>query len=320
MYLGMFLRPFDARRARQRLAARLAVFALALLVLPAVVQAQAGGAAKGNPRLADLNIEIWPEYDRPAALVILRGALAESVKLPATVSLRLPKSSGGAAAVAYSATADGNLLNLKYESATAGEFITLKFEMPERFFHVEFYEPIATTAPARNFRYAWPGDLAADRVAVVLQEPAAASDIVVEPKLDATSTGQNGLRYRSAELGALEAGKALPIAVRYTKADARPSAEILKPKVSDVPGVPAVASAANPHGAAVAAASGGWPEWVFPLAGLMLLGLGGGALVWRQWRRASQPDAAAGLACAKCGAAQAPGNRFCGKCGAKVAR
>jgi hypothetical protein len=225
--------------------------------------------------------------------------LAESVPLPAAVSLRLPKSSGGAAAVAYSTTADGNLLNLKYESATSGEFITLKFEMPERFFHVEFYEPIATTAPARSFRYAWPGDLAAERIAVVVQEPAAASDIAVEPKLDGASTGQNGLHYRSADLGALEAGKALPITVRYTKADARPSAEILKPKVNDLSAVTAAASSANPHGAAVAAASGGMPDWVYPIAGLLLLGLGGGALVWRQWRRASTPETAAGRACAK---------------------
>jgi hypothetical protein len=315
----MNLLPINARAARPGLAAWLAMLALALLLLPAVVHAQATAARAANPRLASLNIEIWPEYDRPAALVILRGALAESVKLPAAVSLRLPKSSGGAVAVAYSTTADGNLLNLKYESATAGEFITLKFEMPERFFHVEFYDPIGTTAPARNFRYAWPGDFAADRVAVVVQEPAAASDIAVEPKLDGASTGQNGLHYRSAELGALEAGKALPIAVRYTKADARPSAEILKPKVSDTPLAPAAAAAASPHGAAVAAASGGWPEWALPLAGLILLGLGGGALIVWQWRRASRQEAAAGRACAKCGATQAPGDRFCGKCGAKMA-
>ena len=83
-------------------AARLRMVALALLLLPALALAQAGGAPKGNPRLASLNIEIWPEYDRPAALVILRGALAEGVKLPAAVTLRLPAASGGPGAVAYS--------------------------------------------------------------------------------------------------------------------------------------------------------------------------------------------------------------------------
>jgi len=87
---------------------------------------------------AGLNIEVWPGYVRPAAPGFLRGALAEGVKLPAAVTLRLPAASGGPAAVAYSVAADGNLLNLKHERAKAGDYITLKFEVPERFFHVEF--------------------------------------------------------------------------------------------------------------------------------------------------------------------------------------
>ena len=209
----------------------LRMIALALLVLPAFALAQTGGAPKDNPRLASLNIEIWPEYDRPAALVILRGALAEGVKLPAAITLRLPAASGGPGAVAYSATADGNLLNLKHERANSGEFITLKFEVPERFFHVEFYEPIATGAAARTYRYVWPGDLAVERATVVVQEPASASEFTVEPRLEGVSTGQDGLRYRTAELGKLEAGKPLSIALRYTKLDANPS----KPKATEQP-------------------------------------------------------------------------------------
>ena len=206
--------------------------------------AQTGAAPKGNPRLASLKIEIWPEFDRPAALVILNAALAEGVKLPAAVTLRLPAASGGATAVAYSATADGNLLNLKNERAMAGEFVTLKFDVPERFFHVEFYEPIATTASARTYSYVWPGDLAVEQLTVLIQEPASATDISVEPNLEGVSTGEDGLRYRGAELGPLEAGKRLPIAVRYTKADARPSADILKPKAAPV--VPPLAAPPPP--------------------------------------------------------------------------
>ena len=237
----------DTGGARAGFAARFRILALTLLLLPALALAQGGGAPRDNPRLASLVIEVWPEYDRPAALVILKGALAESVKLPATVTLRLPAASGGAAAVAYSDTADGNLLNLKHEFANAGEYVALKFDAPTRFFHIEFYEPIATTAPARSFRYVWPGDLAADRVTVVVQEPATAIDIAVEPNLDRPSTGQDGLRYRSGDLGALDAGKPVAIAVRYTKADARPSAEIVKPKRTET-ALPA--QAPPPSGAA----------------------------------------------------------------------
>jgi len=297
-------------------AARLRILALALLVLPAFAFAQ-GGAPKGNPRLASLGIEVWPEYDRPAALVILKGALAEGVKLPATVTLRLPAASGGAAAVAYSDTADGNLLNLKHEFAQAGEYVALKFDAPTRFFHIEFYEPIATNAPARSFRYVWPGDLAADRVMAVVQEPATAIDVVVEPNLDLPSTGQDGLRYRAGDLGARDAGKPLPIAVRYTKTDARPSAEILNPARTAV----AVPAQAPPPSTAMvpAAATGGLPDWAFPLGGFVLLGLGGGALILWQWRRSARAAAPAGSFCGKCGAPLVAGHRFCGSCGAKAA-
>ena len=299
------------------------MFALVLLLLPALALAQAGGVPKGNPRLASLGIEIWPEYDRPGALVILKGALAENVKLPAAVTLRLPATSGGAAAVAYSATAGGNLLNLKHERTSAGEFITLKFETPERFFHVEFYDAIATTDPARSFRYVWPGDLAAERVTVVVQEPASASEISVEPNLDGTSTGTDGMRYRAAELGALDAGKALPITVRYTKVDARPSAKILNLPAGDIASVaaaPAPATSPAPAPAPlVAGTSGGLPDWALPIAAFAMLGLLGAVLVLWMWRRGSRSTAPGRGFCTKCGAEQAPGNRFCGKCGAKLA-
>jgi hypothetical protein len=296
-------------------AARL-MLALAMLLVPVLAFAQGGGAPKDNPRLASLVIEVWPEYDRPAALVIMKGALAESVKLPAAVTLRLPAASGGAAAVAYSDTADGNLLNLKHEFANAGEHVVLRFDAPTRYFHIEFYEPIATTAPARSFRYVWPGDLASDRVMVV-QEPATATDVAVEPNLDLPSTGQDGLRYRSGDLGPRDAGKPVAIAVRYTKADARPSAEIVKPKRTET-ALPA--QAPPPSGAmAPVAGTGGLPDWALPLAGFVLLGVLGAALIVWQWRRSARAAAPAGRFCVKCGAPLVAGHRFCGGCGAKVA-
>ena len=62
----------------------------------------------------------------------------------------------------------------------------------------------------------------------VADEPAAASNLSVQPNLDAAAAGQDGLLYRTAELGALEAGRQLPVEIRYTKTDSRTSSEILK--------------------------------------------------------------------------------------------
>ena len=297
----------------------LAALLAAALLAPAPALAQAGSAPKGNPALSALNIEVWPEYDRPAVLVILKGALAESVKLPAAVTLRLPASSGGPAAVAYSSAADGNLLNLKHDVTRAGDYVTVKFEATERFFHIEFYEPIATTAPERSFRYVWPGDLAVERATVVVQEPVAATAISVEPNLDRSSLGQDGMKYRIGEPGALPAGKTLPIVVRYTKADARPSRAILNPAASS--GAAAASAPAAIPAAMPAPAAGGLPDWAIPLAGFALLGaIGAGLIAWI-WRRgpAPAPAAPAGKHCVKCGAALAADDRFCGKCGRKVA-
>ena len=297
------------------LASPIAVVALALLLLPASAAAQAPGALKGNPRLASLAIEIWPEYDRPAALVIVRAALAEGVKLPAAVAIRLPLASGGPSAVAYSTTADGNLLNLNYERAPAGEFVAITFVVPERFFQIEFYEPIATALAARSYRYAWPGDLAADRVSVVVQEPAEASAISVEPSLEIFTTGREGLRYRATELGAIEAGKPLPIVVRYTKLDGRPSAELMKPKAVEPP-----AAAAAP------AVSDTWfAGGVRALRAVAWLALAAAPLFfWWVWQRQSparrsRPTTLPHGACTQCGKPQARGNRFCGSCGTKLA-
>jgi len=251
--------------------------------------------------------------------VILRGVVAEGIKLPAAIALRLPAASGGAAAVAYSASAGGNLLNLKSEQVKTGEYVTVKFDLPERFFHIEFYAPMATGEPARSFRYEWPGDLAVDRATVVVQEPAAAEGIVVEPNLAERSTGSEGLTYRVGDLGALPAGKAVPIAIKYTKTDARPSADIKGIRTAQAAPSPAASAPAAP-----AASAASLPEWVAPAGAFAALSIVGVLLVLFAWRRraaAPQPAQPAQPAafCTKCGAPLAAGANFCGKCGTKVA-
>jgi hypothetical protein len=281
-------------------------FAFVLLALvPALVFAQA------NPRLASLTIEIWPEYDRPAALVIVRGVVADDVKLPAAMTLRLPAASDGAAAVAYSTSADGNLLNLPHEQAKSGDYVTVKFQLPERFFHVEFYAPIATGDAARTFRYTWPGDLAVGRATLIVQEPATAQGLVTEPELKELSSGAAGLNYRSGDLGALAAGKAVPVTIKYTKSDARPTVDIKGLRTAQ----PAPPSAPAP--AAPVAASSNLPPWVLPMTAFVALGLVSALLVVLMWRRRQAPGSSA--YCRKCGAPLRQGDKFCGKCGAKAA-
>jgi len=290
----------ECRRAMPRL------LILAFLFLPGL-----GLAAADAPRLQSLQVEIWPEYDRPAALVILKGELAADVKLPATLSLRIPASSGGPGAVAFAADKTGPLLNLPHDRTPAADAIALRFTLPERFFHVEFYDPIATGQSERSYRYVWPGDLPVAALDLIVQEPAAATGLAVAPELAERSTGSDGLRYRSAKLGPAAQGKAVPIEVRYAKSDPRTSVEILK-------------SGASAAGNTVGTSSEERDAFrMFLLTGAIALLVTGASLVYFLWWRRRERPGAGGDAeakfCGKCGSAAAPGDRFCSKCGAALA-
>lgn len=300
----------SAGGARAVLASRLLMAVLALMLLPVFAAGPSGsGAPLRNPQLASMQIEIWPEFDRPAALVILRGALAADAKLPADVTLRIAASTGGPSAMAYAEAAGGNLLNLQYERKDANDIITLRFKVPERFFHVEFYDLLPTGKPERSYTYVWPGDFAVNRLSVVVQEPAAASNFSVQPSLDATASGQDGLRYRSAELGAHEAGKQLPIKVTYTKSDARTSADILGQKAPAGPTPAPAASSSDEVTKGVL---------IFILAVSLLIGIGMAVLWWRGRATTSTARSGGAGACTKCGTPRAADDRFCSNCGARL--
>jgi zinc-ribbon domain len=270
---------------------------LAWLLLPGLA-----GAANGAPWLERLQVEIWPEYDRPAALVILKGEIAADVALPAALALRIPASSGGPAAVAYAAVKSGPLLNLPYDRSAAGGFITLRFSVPERFFHVEFYDPLATGSAERSYAYSWPGDLELGALHVVVQEPAAARGISIQPDLGPWSTGSDGLRYGAADLGPAPQGTSRSVEIRYAKSDPRTSAEILK----------LGAPAASPSAFTSSEEQDAFRLFLAAAAFAVLV-LGSSLVYFLWWRRRARANA---NFCGKCGNALADGDRFCPKCGA----
>jgi hypothetical protein len=252
---------------------------LLFFLVPGIALAQPAPTPK-NPPLSALQIEIWPEYDRPAALIILNGEIAQQVAMPATVTLRLPSASGGVHAVASASREDAPLINVEHTAKSAGDALLVSFQLANRFFHIEYYDALATQAPERRYTFVSPGDFAAAKSMVMVQEPANASDVSMEPAATTSAVGQNGLRYRSVELGALQAGKPVKVEVRYTKTDARTSSEILQ----------AQAPASAPAGATKGAASGA-PAWVYgALAAAAIIVAALGFIVW--YERRSRPAAA----------------------------
>ena len=60
---------------------------LIVFFIPAPVNAQ------GEVHLSLLSVDIWPEYDQPAVLMIYHLTLASDTSLPASLSVRIPSES-----------------------------------------------------------------------------------------------------------------------------------------------------------------------------------------------------------------------------------
>lgn len=276
--------------------------------------------AQEDLRLASLEIGIWPEYDRPEALVILRGELAPGAQLPATVSLRIPASSGGPSAVASTATEGGMLTTRRYELTDEEDHLLLTVATPEPFFQVEFYDSLPTATSDRAYTYVWPGDLATDQLSVRVQEPAGSTNLTVEPDLGPGSIQPDGLVYHEAQMGAFEVGESLTITVRYQKTDLRTSVEVL-------------------DGTQGPDSDNGLPSWLLPaaIAAVVIVAVGSAAF-WRAQRRPVQvateatrrprqrgrsASSAGGVSspqafCTQCGHQLGPDDRYCPRCGTEV--
>jgi hypothetical protein len=254
--------------------------------------------------------------------VILRAEIAADVALPAPVSLRIPAASGGPTAVATAVSANSQLLTLPYERSNVQvDFMKISFQAIDRFFHVEFYDPVGTDRPERQYRYMWTGDLPADQVTVQLQEPAGASAVSVIPDLGAPAERADALLYREADLGALEAGKPLAVDVQYTKTSLRTSAEILGLEQNAAP------SDSTDE-------SNGTSTMLLILGGVGAAAILVAAISLIMWRRLAAAAAAPAPAsrvqrrrakaaskgpfCGKCGAMLVAGDRFCASCGHTV--
>lgn len=292
----------------------------------AVAGMAAGSTARAqtpiiNPSLAHLEIDIWPEFDKASTvLVILRGEIAADVTLPTDVSVRIPTSSGGPIAVAEASSATGQLLELPYQRGDVQvDFMTINFSATNRFIHVEFYDPLKTESPAREYQYLWPGDFSVARVTLQVQEPAGSSEVSVSPELGAPVQQADGLLYRQGDLGALELGKGLTADVGYQRTETRTSVDML----------------GLGQGAASSSNGSDWTTTRLLILGAMgavsaVLVLTALVLWWRQrasaraaplsrvQRRRQGMAGASGPACSKCSGELLPGARFCPSCGHPV--
>lgn len=284
------------------------------------------GQAQAPATLSNLEVDLWPEYDRPGVLVIYRITLPSNVSLPTDLTLRIPTAAGEPNAVAAKQP-DGSLLNAAYERVVNGEWadITLTATMPE--IQMEYYDPgITRNGNTRTFAYRWLGDYDVQSFQVQVQQPKDATNLTTSPALGSGVTQGDGLVYYTSNIGQLPAGQSFDITVNYDKA----SDELTAANMQVQPSAPVVDTAMGWRSQIQAAL-----PWGLLILGIVLL-VGGGVWYWQSGKRKEQsqqprrhrrstpatgepePASGQGVYCHSCGKRAGPNDRFCRACGSKL--
>lgn len=300
---------------------RLALLALAWLLFALPVRAQ------DVAHFAAVEIEIWPEFDRPAVLVIYHITLGADTALPATITVKVPAQ----AEVNAVAVADeqGWLFDTVYERSVMGKWATLSIAATAPVIQVEYYDVLVKNGNTRTILFEWPGGVAVDAFRVKFQNPTGATDLRTEPQVVETQIVRFDLERHITAAVSLEAGDTFRFTAQYEKPNDSLS-------ISNIPVEPAFPL--EQMGGQVS-----WSDvlpWLIGGLGLGLIALGltvlygfikggklpraKGATRKRPVGRASDSEARAEkgrvIYCHACGHRAQPGDAFCRTCGARLRR
>ncbi len=303
--------------------------------MPALAQ-DTQPASGDTPTLADLQVALWPEYDRPQVLVIYRGLFAPDTALPVPVEIRIPASVGQPTAVAY-VDESGQRFNQQHTTRIEGDQLLVSFELPTLGFQLEYYDelPMESTG-MREYTYTHTADYPTTALNLEFQVPPTADAFTLDPPADSVVPESDGLTYHLVRRGPVTEGSTERWTLVYQKDDEELTA-------SGFIQAPTPAATAPP-------ATGGSDNTtvlIFLVAFVALVGVGAGAF-WLGRRTQSTPETApppkrrkrrgSGQGsppppqrltmsaleetpfCYKCGAQVRDDAEFCHKCGAVVRR
>jgi hypothetical protein len=197
------------------------------LMLPGIAHTQGKVTA-----IDSLFIELWPDYDRTSALVLLTGALPANTKLPATVTLPFPEKAQ-LNAVARIDSSDGVMKDDILSSLIPDK---LTFTTPDLSFRVEYYLPYAVNNNRRAFSFTWLADVSVKSLTLRVQKPLSASSLITEPATPNVFKGEDGFTYYAFPVKAIPAGQSFSVQVDYTMTTAQLSVENLSAPGTSVQG------------------------------------------------------------------------------------
>jgi hypothetical protein len=184
-----------------------------IFLVPGTVFAQ-------NPiEFENVEVDLWPEYDRQDMLVIYRMSLSQKTNLPAKMSIRVPGRVGKPYNLAMR-DADGLLYNLDYTLRPDGDWTWIDFTTTSPNIQLEYYDPnLIHNQEHRSYHYSWPGDYPVSTMNVEVQQPANARNMKITPDMGSSRTDQNGQIYFTSLIGAMKSNASFNVDIQYDKSD-----------------------------------------------------------------------------------------------------
>lgn len=205
-----------------------------LIALALIVAVQAlPVAAQDSPSLSNLEISVWPEFDRPGMLVIYRGIFEAETPLPVPVEIRIPARIGRPTALAYES--GGELFVQDSEARQDGDWVVVSFELPTLAFQLEYYDDQLTveSSGGRQFSYSFQPDYPVAAMIFEAQVPPDAEAFALDPAADLIDTGDFGLDYHIVEVGEVAPGTELSWTLSYQRDSTVLTQDILSPQGLD---------------------------------------------------------------------------------------
>jgi hypothetical protein len=295
------------------------------LVLAGILWLMVASSVRAQTPLtvAQVRIDLWPEYDQPSVLVIYHITLPPQ-EVPADLIIRIPTSAGDPNAVAARQT-DGTLINIATTRTPAsGGYSQLSFKATTPEIQIEYYDPgLVKSGVARHFEYTWLGDYAVTSLVLSVQEPKSATSMRFAPGLGNPMRADDGLQYYTADVGSLQAGQTFRLSFDYNKNNDTLTSSSLKVQPS---------APISDASAGIISILTSTPFRILAGLGLLLI-IGGGVWYWQSGRnkpgREARPrhkpaadrqsvSTEGYVYCHQCGKRAASGDRFCRTCGAPL--
>ena len=165
--------------------------------------------------LERLEVALWPDYDQPGVLVILRGLLPSSLEFPAHVEIPVPAGYGEPSAVAIKGPQD-QLFAVDYQRRVQGQWATITLDTESTGIQIEFYADLTYDVDKSSFTFFWPGGVDIGEFLYEIQQPSDGANFQVTPS-GIAGVHTDGLVYQGATFGPLSAASQALISFAYEK-------------------------------------------------------------------------------------------------------